>query len=1020
VENIADNIFSRDGVLAFARAIGFDASPLDIPFDGDVALEHLGLRGTLRAFLVTTDERSITGTERAARLIRNRLAPELQFFVFVTPEFNQIRFATFAGNDLATLTLERGRIHAADVDALRELIPIEDAVGLQLALQHARALDRVRIGNRFFDDFRGQRALVAGAWSGIAPRFTAEREQLALLLLSRLMFLYFLQRRGFLCGNPRFFVDALRHHFHAPHKVTFYRGVLRPLFFGVLNRRPEKRTKRAAALGDLPYLNGGLFERHHLERRFPDLDLTDEVIRGVFELLLERYRFTASEGAREHAVDPEMLGRVFEGLMAEPARQSTGTFYTPAPVVTRMVRSAFDAHLSQYPAHLSAGILRDVRVLDPACGSGAFLLAALSHIADRRSAVDTACADVLKHDIVARNLHGVDLQHDAALLCALRLWLALIPDEASSRVQPLPNLDRRIRQGDALIDPLDLAAEGAASPAVRAARRALQPLVLHYTTCDPEQRRAVHQRLKRCEHQLSRAWVSALRSRLLHTKRDLRACSEARDLFGEIPAEAREARVQLKDVDARAVELKRIHNKLRENGATPFFSFNVHFADAQRTGFDVILCNPPWVRSHNWPKHLTSAVRSRFQVCRDAGQVDLALVFLERAISLLAPGGTLAIILPAKFLRTSSAGAARELLLKQMEIVSIEDHSLDQRSIFAADAFACIIIARKKSGPTIPNDIGVTMVRRKVAPITFPVRIDRLLFDPASPRSAWLLVPAAVRAAMDRMSGQSVRIGSVFQTRRGVVTGNNGSLIVQRLEGKLGNLAFIKSENEKEAIIEDDVLRPVVRGSGIRAWSADLGEHLIFCHDDHGVYRSPPRRVSRYLHEHTGADARGRIGALQHVGNDVGTCKLAWHDLAGTLKAVVLPAHASCLGTQRPLIPLNTVYYIPASDADAHLLAAYFNSLPFRVFARCVAERAKDSHFRFFACTVALLPLPSHFRQYRADELRDLSRAAHAAGALPRCEQSRLDHLVAAAYGLTNASFHALSRFDRWLNGDDS
>jgi hypothetical protein len=1010
VQNIAPEIFSRDGVIAFARHIGFNAEPIALSNDGDVALEHLGARGSLRAFLVTTQERSTTGIERIARRIRNEFG-ELQLFIFASPDFSWIRIATFNGNDLATLTLEQGRLHAADIDALTELVPRDDAVGLHLALQHARALDRLRISQRFFEDFRAQRAVVADGWTGIPPRLQTERAQLALLLLSRLMFLYFLQRRGFLGDNPAFFLALLRKHLHAAARLTFYRSALRPLFFGVLNRRPEKRTKRAAALGPLPYLNGGLFERHHLERRFPDLDLGDDVARGIFEHLLERYRFTATEGDGEHAVDPEMLGRVFEGLMAAPTRQSTGTFYTPASVVTRMVRSAFDAHIDQYPAHRTTHVLRDVRVLDPACGSGAFLLAALSYLGDRLDGTTRA-------EIVARNLHGVDLQHDAALLCALRLWLSLIPDPQTREVQPLPNLDRRIRQGDALIDPLDLAAEAAASPAVRAARRALQPMVLRYTTCDPEERPAVHRQVSRCERQLARAWVAALGTRLSYRKHELRARMHARDLFGEIPADARQAGTELRDVERRFAELKRVQRKLRENGAAPFFSFNVHFADAQRSGFDVILCNPPWVRSHNWPKHLTAAVRPRFLVCRDAGQVDLALVFLERAISLLLPGGILAIVLPAKFLRTASAGAARELMLRTMEIVSIEDHSLDQRSIFAADAFTSIVVARKHHGTPQTADVAVTMIRRNVAPLSFSVRSDQLRFAESDPRSLWLIAPASVRSAMSRMLTRGAPLSRHFQTRRGVVTGNNGALVIERAEGKLGDLAAITSENGKQFIIEDEVLRPLVRGSRIDAWRADITQKLIFCHEDStGAYRAPPKRVARYLREHTEADRRGRLGALQHVGTDLTSARLAWHDLSSTLRAVVLPARTSCLGSERTLIPLNTVYYIPTTEDDAHLLAAYFNSLPVRTFARAVAERAKDSHFRFFACTVAMVPLPEDFRARNANELRTISRDAHAAGGINGCDQEKLDRIVAHNFGLGAAARQALARFDAWMNG---
>ncbi|HET9440494.1 MAG TPA: N-6 DNA methylase [Longimicrobiales bacterium] len=1019
MRNFNDDIFSRAGVIRLAQSLGFGHEPvrLGVACDDYAIVEHLGLRGTLRCLLITTADTTVPNLNRLARRLRAHHSGEPQLYIFATPDYARVAVATFGAEQLATLSLERGRVHAADLDALRELMPQNDEGGLTLALRHARALDRLRVSNRFFADFRAQRALVADAWQGLPARLAVERDQLALLLLCRLMFLYFLQRRGFLCGDPEFFVAALRVHFATPRRSTFYRGVLRPLFFGVLNRRPEQRTRRAAALGSLPYLNGGLFERHLFERRFPQLDLADPLVRGVFEHLLERYRFTAAEGEHELAVDPEMLGRVFEGLMAETTRQNTGTFFTPAPVVDRMVRAAFDAHTSQYAPHHTARVLREVRVLDPACGSGAFLLSALNYITQRRS---DAPPDAMRREIVAQNLHGVDVQPDAAMLCALRLWLCLLPDGATQNIQPLPNLDRRIRQGDALVDPLDLASDAVASREVRDARRMLQPLVLRYTTCDPEERQGVHRLLIRRERQLARAWLVALRQRLAHAQRELRAQANARDLFGDVPAAAHQAREQLRAADARAHELHRVQRKLREHGALPFFSFNVHFADADRAGFDIILCNPPWVRSHNWPKHLTVAIRQRFHVCRHGGQVDLALVFLERAISLLAPTGTLAIILPAKFMRSAAGGAARQLLLQKTEIVALEDYSLDQNSIFQADAFAAIVIARRKTAA--PSErIAVSMHRRGHSPLRFNAQPAQLPFNADDHRSSWLIAPRSVQAALAHMLENGAPVASRLHIRRGVVTGANSVLIAVHAQGKLGDVAQIRSEGGFEGLIEDSVLHPLVRGADVEAWSADLEHKIIFCHNpDDGAFRAPPKRTARYLREHLSPDARGRLGALQHVGRNVAHSRLAWHDLASTLKAVVLPARAPCLGSARALVPLNTVYYIEAPEDDAHLLAAYFNSLPLRVFARALAERAKDAHFRFFACTVGQLPLPHDWQVKHACELRDLSLRAHADRGIAPEAQTRLDELVADAFALSPPARLALRRFDRWLAGEEA
>jgi hypothetical protein len=133
---------------------------------------------------------------------------------------------------------------------------------------------------------------------------------------------------------------------------------------------------------------------------------------------------------------------------------------------------------------------------------------------------------------------------------------------------------------------------------------------------------------------------------------------------------------------------------------------------------------------------------------------------------------------------------------------------------------------------------------------------------------------------------------------------------------------------------------------------------------------------------------------------------LAWHDLANNLKAVVVPSG---------FVVLNTVYFVAVEEDVAHLLCAYFNSLPLRTFARAIAERAKDAHFRFFAWTVALLPLPAHWRSFEADRIRELSRQAHSTGSLDEDARVEIDSIIARAFALNRSDLRALAEFDEWL-----
>jgi len=184
---------------------------------------------------------------------------------------------------------------------------------LSLAVRAADVLEEEGVTRRFFKDFARLHALAAERWSGIPHATSSERRDLALVVLTRVLFLYFVQGRGWLAGRSDFLPSLLDTALGRGH--PFHHAVFEPLCFGALNAPPARRTRAARALGDLPFLNGGLFERHAIERRFPRATLDNETWRALFDELFERFHFTVRERDDADAVNPEMLGRVFEGLM---------------------------------------------------------------------------------------------------------------------------------------------------------------------------------------------------------------------------------------------------------------------------------------------------------------------------------------------------------------------------------------------------------------------------------------------------------------------------------------------------------------------------------------------------------------------------------------------------------------------------------------------------------------------------------------------------------------------------------
>ena len=161
----------------------------------------------------------------------------------------------------------------------------------------------------------------------------------------------------------------------------YHERVLLPLFFGTLNTPVSRRAPRARHLGRIPFLNGGLFARTPLERRLRAWRFPDELLGELFDRLFSRYRFVAHEDNAtwsQASVDPEMLGRAFESLMAQPERKAAGAYYTPHALVARVAEHALAAS-----DLVALDQLTRCRVLDPACGSGAFLVYMLERVADR-------------------------------------------------------------------------------------------------------------------------------------------------------------------------------------------------------------------------------------------------------------------------------------------------------------------------------------------------------------------------------------------------------------------------------------------------------------------------------------------------------------------------------------------------------------------------------------------------------------------------------------------------------------
>jgi hypothetical protein len=1081
-------------------ALGFEPVGLEVP---DTALPDFGLHRsdqlTLEiaarhasfhvfriSFRTTLDPEAIRRV--AAALYRHNPARRA-LLIFEARDDERIVLASWGLGpgplQLQKLWIDPSAPRAFELDILAGLAVDGAATSSELALAHARTLDREGITRRFFGEFRRHRAELADGLTGIAPQAEQDRLDLALILLSRLLFLYFIQRKGWLAGDASY----LRHLYEASlgEGTAFYRRRLQPLFFGALNRPQERRSVSSLELGELPYLNGGLFERDALERKHRRLGVPDECFAPIFYDLLDKYQFTLREDQsadQDVAVDPEMLGKVFEGLMAGSARASTGAFSTPRALVDRLVDGTLSAHLARVTGCEATAIesmlaggaldldqsmreriavrLQTIRVLDPAVGSGAFLLAALQRIEMLRDTLegrptDSYCRFERREEIIRRNLHGVDINGAAVRLCELRLWLALVVDlevESIADVPPLPNLDINIRQGDALVDPIDFLLQfGDLDHGVLASRwrRQVDRLTTRrdrYFRATGVGKQRVLRGLQRSERDLAAAFLGELATSIDTRRADLRAAAKSHDLFGRRAGLTRGQKKAAVALKRRKTEVTHLLKRIREGEELPFFSFPIHFPnpDGPDADFHILLGNPPWVRPHHWSGLSRSRLKERFASLRDAGwragsrlagagrgfaaQLDLSALFLERSLELLTEDGALGFLLPAKLARGLAAGALRARLLNSTTILRLEDCSLATERLFEATTYP-LAVTLASGAPGERHDVSVHVHDRRGEVLDFSLPQKRLPLIDHDDEAPWALVTRTVRNALDRMRAVGPPLGSQANRRphRGIVTGAN-DLVVGDVLGYDISAGRVELNIDGSPVeIEAERLRPALRGEDLEPWHLSLDRALIWTHNDDGlVLPTLPTATHSHLQKHE-SSLRNRVDlrpsqpywTLFRTSPEKWGLRVAWRDIAKEPGAVVVPPRVPFLDGSAPVISLNTVYQIPAaSDEDAHFLAAVLNSTVARAYLKAIAERASGGYFRFLGWTVALLPYPEKSDAAVRELCTGLSREAHATGHLSCADRRQLDELVAYLYQLTKRELRALRSFDARLSNAET
>lgn len=488
--------------------------------------------------------------------------------------------------------------------------------------------------------------------------------QFANRLIGRVIFTWFLDKKGYLNDSSRYFYSS-----DFDDDTTYYRERLEPLFFEVLNMPVTDRK-----VEDLftPYLNGGLFESK------PEDLYKSELLtfpKNYFDDLLQflrGYNFTTDESTSEFqqvAIDPEMLGRIFENLLAEvseetgaQARKAKGAFYTPREVVDYMCKEALKGYLKSkvsHDEHLERRLyqlidapereyhdqdhnwkrdlkpykdqfiqlLDDLKVIDPACGSGAFPIGMLQLLVKVYGRLESRFdSHKTKLSVIEKNIFGVDIEPMAVEISRLRAWLALVVDEDSSKesVKPLPNLDFKFVCANSLI-PLENSGQ-----------------------------------LSLFEDNDLDVKLQTLRENYFSTQSTAKKAS-LKEKYSSLVGEE----ITLFGETRRTTQLKSFK---------PFDSDSVaEFFDPQEMfglqAFDIVIGNPPYVSVKAISANAKQAYSKTFETGK--GRFNLFTLFLERGQKLLTSNGQLSYILPDSLFSHTEYRHIREYLVGRTTLLSV-------------------------------------------------------------------------------------------------------------------------------------------------------------------------------------------------------------------------------------------------------------------------------------------------------------------------------------------------------------
>lgn len=742
-----------------------------------------------------------------------------------------------------------------------------------------------KVTKEFFDRYRDLFESVVAelksshTFQNEASKNNIDTENFAKKLLGQIVFLYFLQKKGWL-GVPKgkswgegdkMFLRNIYNQAISENK-NFFNNYLEVLFYDTLNNARNDKVDRNYSdffQSKVPFLNGGLFEPQYDWKNslmYLDNRLFDKIL-GVFDT----YNFTVKEDEpleKEVAVDPEMLGKVFENLLEENLRKGKGTYYTPREIVHYMCEESlinflatetnlepYDLKNKYFPAYNKLGdekievrdvsvsekiieSMKGIKVVDPACGSGAFLVGMLQQITQLRNDLETRSKMLGRRDVASTEyeikkqtiqncIYGVDIDPGAIEIAKLRLWLSLVVDYDLEQIEPLPNLDYKLMQGNSLLEELVLGDtsiklyDSESIQKVMGSKRmknlfdrenqiglfdgdsdkvmkSLKSLQLKYfSTSDSDSKKEIRNKIEKIEHELIETSVKSSLDELRSQKQNVRIMPG----IGILPDDAK----RLEKITSKENQIFAVLDELNKTGTKPFFLWHLYFADVfeEKGGFDILIGNPPYVNSKKIEKTVRNIYWKLFKKVL-SGDMDLYQLFFVTGINLIHENGVLSLVTSDSYLTNQSFKLLRNFILMNSKIISIHDFPHRFFPFKSVNTETSFIILIKQQNNQSKQEIDVSICDKKKMKIDLGIdrRIIVPLFDKYN--GFFLGITDLTSKIIKANEGKSISFPERF------IVSNPSSLDRKERYPKTANRTYTKCIFTKDDINSDSELSKIV------------------------------------------------------------------------------------------------------------------------------------------------------------------------------------------------------------------